>query len=252
MKFLEYEGTAGPGLAAHFSLGCHLKGGLMSTDPATTPGRPTLQHFSLDELAVYTAEQAFGPTASPDFRVFYVGRDDVHGVLMHLYTRVTLSVKMNMFGYDDDALNNVLMGLVQNTSVMVQVTLDRSQAAGPTEKAILSSDTAQDQAGFANDFVVGESSTSQISHTKGGVLDGIVAFEGSTNWSSSGEGTGISLTAAKQAPGFKAQNNTLAVYVNPYEIAKFAARLDYEHAVAARQKQPVMAAAAAPAARPAS
>jgi hypothetical protein len=47
----------------------------------TTPSRQTLQHFSLDDLAVYTAEQAFGPTASPDFRVFYVGRDDVHGVL---------------------------------------------------------------------------------------------------------------------------------------------------------------------------
>ena len=218
----------------------------MSTDAGTAPARPTLQHFTLDELAPYTAEQAFGPTASPDFRVFYVGRDDVHGVLMHLYTRVTISVKMNMFGYDDDALNNVLMGLVQNPSVMVQVTLDRSQAAGPTEKAILASDTAQDQTGFANDFVVGESETSQISHTKGGILDGIVAFEGSTNWSSSGEGTGISLTAAKQAPGFKAQNNTLAVYVNPYEIAKFAARLDYEHAVAAAQKHPAVAAAAAP------
>jgi hypothetical protein len=163
---------------------------------------------------------------------------------MHLYTRVSLSVKMNMFGYDDAELNKVLMGLVQNAAVMVQVTLDRSQAGGPTERAILSSDSAQDQEGFANDFVVGESATSQISHTKGGVLDGIVAFEGSTNWSSSGEGTGISLTAAKQAPGFKAQNNTLAVYVNPYEIAKFAARLDYEHAVAAAQKQPVLAAAA--------
>ena len=216
----------------------------MSDTPAT-PARPTLQHFTLDELATYTAEQAFGPTASPDFRVFYVGRDDVHGVLMHLFTRVTVSVKMNMFGYDDDALNNVLMGLVQNPSVMVQVTLDRSQAGGPTEKAILSSDEAQNQAGFANDFVVGESATSQISHTKGGVLDSIVAFEGSTNWSSSGEGTGISLNAAKQSPGFKAQNNTLAVYVNTYEIAKFAARLDYEHAIAAKQKQPVIAAAAA-------
>jgi hypothetical protein len=156
---------------------------------------------------------------------------------MHLFTRVSLSVKMNMFGYDDDSLNNVLMGLVQNPSVMVQVTLDKSQAAGPAEKAILGSDTAQNAQGFANDFVVGESSTHQISHTKGGVLDGIVAFEGSTNWSSSGEGTGISLTAAEQAPGFKAQNNTLAVYVNLYEIAKFSARLDYEHAVAAAQPQ---------------
>jgi hypothetical protein len=205
--------------------------------PSTAPSNPTLQQFTLDDLAVYTAEQAFGPSASPDFRVFYVGRDDVHGVLMHLFTRVSLSVKMNMFGYDDDSLNNVLMGLVQNPSVMVQVTLDKSQAAGPAEKAILGSDTAQNAQGFANDFVVGESSTHQISHTKGGVLDGIVAFEGSTNWSSSGEGTGISLTAAEQAPGFKAQNNTLAVYVNLYEIAKFSARLDYEHAVAAAQPQ---------------
>lgn len=216
----------------------------MSADSSAASSNPTLQRFSLDDLAVYTAEQAFGPTASPDFRVFYVGRDDVHGVLMHLFTRVTLSVKMNMFGYDDPDLNKLLMGLAQNPSVMVQVTLDRTQASGPTEKAILASDVSQDQVGFANDFVIGTSSTGQISHTKGGVLDGIVAFEGSTNWSSSGEGTGISLTAAKQSPGFKAQNNTLSVYVNPYEIAKFAARLDYEHAVAAAQKQPNLSAAA--------
>jgi hypothetical protein len=217
----------------------------MSTDVTTASTPPTLQQFTLDDLAVYTAEQAFGPTASPDFRVFYVGRDDVHGVLMHLFTRVSLSVKMNMFGYDDDDLNNVLMGLIQNPAVMVQLTLDKSQASGPTEKAILTNDAAQDTAGFANDVVVGDSSTGQISHTKGGVLDGIVAFEGSTNWSASGEGTGINLAAAKQASGFKAQNNTLSVYVNPYEIAKFAARLDYEHAVAAAQPQPAYSASAA-------
>lgn len=222
----------------------------MSTDAGAAPARPTLQHFTLDELAPYTAEQAFGPTASDDFRVFYVGRDDVHGVLMHLFTRVSLSVKMNMFGYDDDDLNGVLMGLVNNPSVMVQVTLDKAQASCPTERTILSSDIGQDAKGFANDFAVGDSATGQISHTKGGVLDGIVAFEGSTNWSSSGEGTGISLAAAKQGPGFKAQNNTLAVYVNTYEIAKFVARLDYEHAVAAAQPQPTFTAAgaAAPAA----
>jgi hypothetical protein len=208
-----------------------------STDATAAPSTPTLQQFTLDELAVYTAEQAFGSTASPDFRVFYVGRDDVHGVLMHLFTRVSLSVKMNMFGYDDDDLNNALMNLVQNPSVMVQVTLDKSQAAGPAEKTILSSDEAGDAQGFANDFAIGESATHQISHTKGGVLDGIVAFEGSTNWSSSGEGTGINLAAEQQATGFRAQNNTLTVYVNLYEIAKFSARLDYEHAVAAAQSQ---------------
>jgi hypothetical protein len=197
----------------------------------------TLQSFTLDDLAQYTREGAFGPTASPDFRVFYVGRDDVHGVLVHLFSRVRLSVKMNMFGYDDDQLNQILLGLVQDPTVMVQVTLDRSQASGAHEKAILASDVAKDPSGYAADFTVGESATHQISHTKGGVLDGIVAFEGSTNWSSSGEGTGISMNAAKQQPGFKAQNNTLAVYGNPYEIAKFSARLDYEHGIAVHQSQ---------------
>jgi hypothetical protein len=206
--------------------------------PATSD---TLQTFTLDELAQYTCEGAFGPTASPDFRVFYVGRDDVHGVLMHLYKRVRLSVKMNMFGYDDDELNGILDGLLTNPNVMVQVTLDKSQASGVHEKKILASDEANDPTTFAADFAVGQSETHQISHTKGGVLDGIVAFEGSTNWSSSGEGTGISLGAAKQHPGFKAQNNTLAVYVNPYEIAKFSARLDYEHGVAVHQAQPAAA-----------
>jgi hypothetical protein len=203
-----------------------------------TPATPdTLQLFTLDELAQYTREGAFGPTASPDFRVFYVGRDDVHGVLVHLFTRVRLSVKMNMFGYDDDQLNGILFDIVKDPTVMVQVTLDKSQASGKHEKAILDSDEANNPAAYAADFAVGQSDTRQISHTKGGVLDGIVAFEGSTNWSSSGEGVGITLGAAKQHPGFKAQNNTLAVFVNPYEIAKFSARLDYEHGVAARQGQ---------------
>ena len=201
----------------------------------------TLQTFTLLELQQYTREKTYSNTASKDFHLFYVGRDDVHGVLMHLFSRARLSVKMNMFGYDDDELNQVLFDLVKDPTVMVQVTLDRSQASGVHEKKILASDEANDPVGYAADFAVGQSDTHQISHTKGGVLDGIVAFEGSTNWSSSGEGTGISLAAAIQHPGFKAQDNTLAVYVNPYEIAKFSARLDYEHGVATRQAQPAPA-----------
>jgi len=212
-----------------------------TTSPSDPPSSDTLQTFTLDDLAQYTREGAFGPTASHVFRVFYVGRDDVHGVLVHLFQRVRLSVKMNMFGYDDNELNGLLFDMVKEPTIMVQVTLDRSQANGAHEKAILSSDEANDPAGYAADFVVGESDTHQISHTKGGVLDGIVAFEGSTNWSSSGEGTGISLAAAQQNPGFKAQNNTLVVYTSPYEIAKFSARLDYEHGVAAHQPQPAAA-----------
>ena len=214
-------------------------GAISPIQPITAPvgASDTLQTFTLDDLAQYTCEGAFGPTASPDFRVFYVGRDDVHGVLMHLFSRVRLSAKMNMFGYDDDQLNQLVMGLVQTPTVMVQVTLDKSQSSGVHEKDILQLDVAKDPEGYAADFAVGQSEWHQISHTKGGVLDGIVAFEGSTNWSASGEGSGINLQAAKQGPGFKAQNNTLSVYTNTYEIAKFSARLDYEHGVAFHQMQ---------------
>jgi len=61
--------------------------------------------------------------------------------------------------------------------------------------------------------------------------------ESSTNWSSSGEGTGISLGPDKTNHGFKAGKNTPIVYVNAYEVAKFSACLDYEHAVVAHQPQ---------------
>jgi hypothetical protein len=127
----------------------------------------TLQTFTLDDLAQYTREGEFAPNASPDFRVFYVGRDDVHGVLVHLFSRIRLSVKMNMFGYDDDQLNQILFGLAQDPTIMVQVTLDKSQASGAHEKLILASDEANDPTGYAADFAVGESDTHQISHTKG-------------------------------------------------------------------------------------
>ena len=35
---------------------------------------------------------------------------------MHLFTRVSLSVKMNMFGYDDDDLNKVSSTSIRRSS----------------------------------------------------------------------------------------------------------------------------------------
>jgi hypothetical protein len=82
---------------------------------------------------------------------------------------------------------------VHDPNVMVQVMLGKSQATGAQEKQILQSDAASDPTAYAADLTVGQSDTHQISHTKGGLLEEIVAFEGSTNWSASGEGTGIVL-----------------------------------------------------------
>ena len=192
---------------------------------------PSLNGFTLADLAPFKREQSFAAHDSADFRVFYVGRDDVHGVLKYLLSRCSRSLYMNMFGYDDDELDSTIQGLVASDHVFVQGTLDKSQASGVHEKKILASWSPEMRTSFA----IGQSATHQISHTKGGVIDGVVAWEGSTNWSDSGEGTIVAPDGSNV--GRKAQNNTLAVYTNPVEIATFVAELNEEHAVALAQQQ---------------
>ncbi len=196
----------------------------------------SLQNFDFTALQTLTPEGSFPAGDSTDFRVFYVGRDDVHGILKYLFENVTLSVHGNMFGYDDDELAALLWKSCEDPNIVVQFTLDKNQSGGVHEKKILESEIAQDPERFAAHFAIGQSETHQISHTKGAILDGVVAFEGSTNWSASGEGAGITLNGAQKA-GWKAQNNTLAVYTNPVEISKFLARLTYEHNIAASQQK---------------
>ena len=66
------------------------------------------------------------------------------------------------------------------------------------------------------------------------MIDGVVAFEGSTNWSASGEGTIVAADGSDV--GRKAQNNTLAVYCHPVQVSRFTDQLDHEHAVALAQQ----------------
>jgi hypothetical protein len=192
---------------------------------------PSLQRFTLEELAPFTKEGVFASNASQDFHLFYVGRDDVHGVLRYLLSRASTSLYLNMFGYDDEELNAECMRCAGDRSMTTVITLDKSQSGGKHEKAILDSDLAKDPAAFNAHFVVGQSATHQISHTKGGVLDGRVGFEGSTNWSASGEGTFV-VRGQPGGPGYKAQNNTLAVFTDPDTIARFTAELVAEHLAA--------------------
>ena len=190
----------------------------------------------LAQFGKFTPEGTLTPGYG-DHYLFLVGRDDVHSILLALLKGETLFLRMNMFGYDDDELNEVIMALLRNPNVAVQGTLDKSQAAGVHERQLLAMDEANDPA-FYNSFAVGQSETYQISHTKGGVLTGQgLGWEGSTNWSASGEGTGIKLDpSAVPAPGFKAQNNTLLLSANPVFLARFSARLDAEHRVALAQQ----------------
>lgn len=187
-----------------------------------------LSTFNLDDLAQFTKEGVFSPSDSQDYRVLYAGRDDVHGALAYVLSRCTRSLVFNMFGYDDDALDAEIVKLIEDDNVSVVGTLDKSQAGGVHEKKILAAWTPEVRASFA----IGQSATRQISHTKGGVLDSVVAWEGSTNWSNSGEGTG-----KPGEVGYKAQNNTCTFHVHPLEVGRFAQELHEEHLVALGQEQ---------------
>src|SRR6201997_4422450 len=188
----------------------------------------TLQRFDLLDLQQYTREGTYSSTASKDFHLFYVGRDDVHDILKHVLSRASVSLYMNMFGFDDDELNDILMQQALDPSITMMITLDKSQASGVHEKKLLDSDIARNPAKFNTYFVVGQSATHQISHTKGFVADGKVGGEGSTNWSDSGEGTFV-VKGAPGGAGFKAQNNTQSIITDPDTISRFSSELVAEH-----------------------
>ena len=198
----------------------------------------TLQTFDLLDLQDYTQEKSYSGNASKDFHLFYVGRDNVHGLLKHVLSRVSVSLYMNMFGYDDDELNDIILQLVEDPDVTVLITLDKSQASGKHEKAILDLDHRKTKlAAFNSHIVIGQSATHQISHTKGFVADGRVGGEGSTNWSLSGEGAFVAGRNTPGGPGFKAQNNTQTIFSDPDAVNRFQTELIAEHVAAMKVAQ---------------
>ncbi len=205
-----------------------------SASNASADPTKTLGDFTMDDLAQYTPEKAFPTDRNPTVALFEVGQDDVHDILKHLLSRASVSIQLNMFGYDDEELNDILMAKAKDPSVYVSITLDLSQAGGVHEKRLLDADRAQSLTDFNTHFAIGQSATHSISHTKGAVLDGRVVFQGSTNWSADGEGTFV-VKGQPGGSGYKAQNNTLDVIVDRNIAARFGARLAAEHLVALKQ-----------------
>lgn len=201
--------------------------------PANVVGDPTqsLQNFNLLELQQFTLEKAYSASASKDFHLFYVGRDDVHDVLKYVLSRVSVSLYVNMYGYDDDELNDILMAKVTDPRITVMITLDKSEASGKTEKALLDADQKKSLSAFNTHFVIGQSATHQISHTKGFVADGRAGGEGSTNWSASGQGTFV-VAGQPGGTGYKAQNNTQSIFTDQDTLTRFQAELIAEHMAA--------------------
>ena len=188
-----------------------------------------LAAFKVADLAAYTKEGPGGIPADATHWMFDVGYDDVHNVLLSLLNAVKVRSTGNMFGYDDEELDASIWKSCMDSSIRTFWTLDRSQAGGVHEKKILDAHRQQDLADFNAHFAIITSSTSQISHTKGGVLDGYVAFEGSTNWSTSGEGTFLPGHTDPGGSGYKAQNNTLLVTTFLPVVSRFEATLMAEH-----------------------
>jgi hypothetical protein len=226
---------------------------------AVTDVAQSLQDFELPDLQQFTREGVYSNTASKDFHLFYVGRDNVHEILKFVLSRVRVSLYLNMFGFDDDELNAILMAKVVDPTVTMLITLDQSQAGGVHEKALIAADQKSNLAAFNTHFVIGKSLTGQISHTKGFVADGKVGAEGSTNWSGSGEGifvngtwnvTGPSAPAGPVNPGkgYVAQNNTQSIFTDQDTINRFQTELIAEHVIATKAAQ--KPAPAPPAAKP--
>jgi phosphatidylserine/phosphatidylglycerophosphate/cardiolipin synthase-like enzyme len=168
--------------------------------------------FGWDDLAQYKAEGRFLDGYPDDQRTFFAPRDKIHELLVALLGSAQHSVVVNMYGYDDDELNKIIESKLADANIYVQMSLDRSQAAGAHEKQILAS-WANDA--FGNSIAIGTSSVhNAISHLKIVIVDGVYTVKGSTNWSLSAE---------------QEQDNELTLSRNAVVAAETRAILDLNH-----------------------
>jgi phosphatidylserine/phosphatidylglycerophosphate/cardiolipin synthase-like enzyme len=140
------------------------------------------------ELAVTDLDQ-YMVTPPPDgsltmLRSFYSPIDQVHDALAAVIGSAAHSIVVSMFGYDDDALAELLDTALKDPAMYVQITLDSSQAGGVHERALLTQ-YAHEMTG--NSVAIGRSERGAIVHRKMVIVDGLWWIGGSTNWSVSGE-----------------------------------------------------------------
>lgn len=167
--------------------------------------------FDWDDLARYKAGGRFLDGYPEDIRTFYSPVDDVHGVLVALLSSTQQSLVLNMYGYDDDELNDIILEKLEDERIYIQMSLDKSQAGGVHEKQLLAK-WQHDLIG--NSIAIGESTKGAISHMKIVIIDGVYTVRGSTNWSLTGEDK---------------QDNELTIHNNAVIAAETRAELDRNH-----------------------
>jgi phosphatidylserine/phosphatidylglycerophosphate/cardiolipin synthase-like enzyme len=158
-----------------------------------------------------------GNPTSADAWMLYSPIDDVHAALVEILKGAQHSVVVAVYGFDDDELAEILREHLTDPNIYVQITLDRSQAGGVHEKALLAKFRHED---MGNSIAIGTSEKSAIMHRKMAIVDGVWLIGGSTNWSVSGE---------------TKQDNELTIHRSPELAARARTVLDIEHDHALQQ-----------------
>lgn len=169
-----------------------------------------------EKLASYAATP-FPAGWDPNAYVFFSPRDPgVHQAIVDVVTAASHRVVVNMYGYDDDQVDKVLHGKAADTEITFWMNLDRSQAGGVHEKALLASWASA----VGTSVAVGTSIKHAISHLKVCVVDGLYVIGGSTNWSLSGE---------------QKQDNQLTIERDPLKAVRYESILLLNHAAMLKQ-----------------
>lgn len=177
--------------------------------------------FDWDAAHRYRSSAAPWPRGYPaDLRTFFAPADGIgiHKLIVDLLDSAEHSIVLNIYGFDDDEADAAILAKMENPSVYVQMSLDRSQAGGVHEKVLLAKWPTQ---AMGTTIAIGQSVKHAISHLKVLIVDGLYVVSGSTNWSLSGE---------------EQQDNELSVHRNAVLAAQYRSILDINHTEMLKQQ----------------
>lgn len=174
--------------------------------------RANAASFDWNDMGKYTATGKFLDGYPADIRTLFSPEDEgVHQLLVDMAKSATHSIVINMYGYDDAEIDTAIRDHISDPHFYFQASLDKSQAGGKSEKALLAEWQAD---AIGTSIAVGNSSAHAISHLKVMIVDGIYVVSGSTNWSIGGE---------------TKQDNELTIHKNAVLAAQYRSILDRNH-----------------------